>query len=639
LALVLVSIFTGAACGDAASSPAPIPPGCNPLAADWDCLLPYPSDHFLVDDPTLPSGRRVELPEPAQLQGTRRPIDMYGLHPADGFPIATPLLLVVPGGVDAADLVPVGDPARSLDADSRTTIVDAETGERVLHFAELDPGGIPDRQALIIRPLERLGDGRRYVVAVRGLRHPDGTPIRAPDGFRGLRDAEPSDDPALAAPAARYEADVFGPLEAAGVARDDLVLAWDFTTRTERNATFDMLTVREATRAWLAAEAPAITVVSVDDVPDDDRVAAQIEATVTAPLFLESTSVGAPLARGPDGIVRQNGTTEVPFTVLVPTSVAARSPTDPPARLLQFGHGFFGTRAEIAGAYVPELADERGFVVVGADWWGMSAPDREEVGLAIANELEAMARFTDRVHQAMANLIVLARAAVGPLSEVAELRDAAGPIFDPSELYFLGISQGHILGGTYLALSSDVRRGVLNVGGANLSMMMFRALPFVPFLLVVATVVDDRVEQQKLAVMAQSSFDRVDPISYAPRVVASPYPDAPRDRVVLISAGIADAAVTTLSAQHHARAVGAVHLIPAPREVVGLETTTGPVVAGAAYEEHDFGVAEEPAATTAADNDVHEGVRRLAAFKEQLSRFLAPGGAIERTCDGPCDPE
>ena len=46
--------------GEDADAPDPdelvVPEGCNPISVGWDCLLPYPSDAFLVADPTTPTG-------------------------------------------------------------------------------------------------------------------------------------------------------------------------------------------------------------------------------------------------------------------------------------------------------------------------------------------------------------------------------------------------------------------------------------------------------------------------------------------------------------------------------------------------------------------------------------------------------
>src|SRR4029077_6432664 len=65
----------------------------------------------------------------------------------------------------------------------------AATGDRVLHFAEMDANtNDVTRKALIIRPGRRLEDGTRYLVAIRNLGGPLGTPTRPRLAFRALRD-------------------------------------------------------------------------------------------------------------------------------------------------------------------------------------------------------------------------------------------------------------------------------------------------------------------------------------------------------------------------------------------------------------------------------------------------------------------
>jgi hypothetical protein len=239
----------------------------------------------------------------------------------------------------------------------------------------------------------------------------------------------------------------------------------------------------------------------------------------------------------------------------------------------------------------------------------------------------------------MANFMALSRAIGTTLPEVAELSIGGELVYDPSEVYYFGISQGHILGGTFFALCPDVDRGVFGVGGANFSIMMFRARPFFPFLAILAAIASDPVERQKVQILAQLEFDRIDPLSYASHVVTDPYPGAPAGRRVLMQTGVGDAQVTSLAAHLHARAIGAAHLTPAPRSIAALEDVTSPYDGPAAIEEHDFGVEETTEMLIPDENEVHEGVRRLAASQEQLDRFLRPGGTIEHVCDGPCDPE
>lgn len=650
LPLAIVALLTS--CGDDGAAPdagadagAPVdagrpdagpeapPEGCHPFAPPGDCLLPFPSDHFLVDDPALPSGRRVVLPEAAWLQTRAGPADFHGLHVADGWSPGTPILALFPEGVDEGALVfHTDDVSATARGEGPTVLIDAETGAPVLHFAEVDPQAEDGRRALILRPMVRLTDGRRYVVALRDLTDPSGAPLPSPAAFAAVRDGAP--EPEHSELAARFERDVFPVLEAAGVDRSSLVLAWDFTVRTRDNVTGDMLAMRADLLARLDEAPPEVRVVEVrDDV--DDFVLRRVEVTVRVPLYVDSPEVGATLVRDAEGRVVARGEAEVPLTVLIPRSLAAPAP---PGRALQYGHGFFGSREEAATNVIPQLADERGFVVFAADWWGMSGADRLHIADDLVNDFERTMTFTDRAHQGMANLIAVARAIRQTLPDLPELQVDGRLPYDPAEVYFDGNSQGHILGGTYLALSPDVSRGALGVGGANFSLIMFRARPFAIFLTILTPRVRDGLERQKIALFTQMSFDRIDPLTYAPFVFDEPLPGAPPERHVLMQLGLADAEVPNLAGHLHARALGLGLLTPATREVAGLEPVDAPATGRGALVEIDFGVEPTDEARFAPMNDVHEGVRREPAAQEQLDRFLRPGGVIEHTCDGACDP-
>src|SRR6185369_8911884 len=90
----------------------------------------------------------------------------------DGFSPATPILVHMPG----ARVTGLASPenattiAHSLDTDSPTVIIEAETGARVPHFAELDMS--QDNaywRAFMIRPVVRLKSSTRYIVAIRNV--------------------------------------------------------------------------------------------------------------------------------------------------------------------------------------------------------------------------------------------------------------------------------------------------------------------------------------------------------------------------------------------------------------------------------------------------------------------------------------
>ncbi|GMV40911.1 MAG: hypothetical protein AMXMBFR64_26270 [Myxococcales bacterium] len=611
------------------------PEGCNALAPEWSCLLPFPSDAFLQPDPSMPTGRRVEVPDaavPRDLDDVAP--DFEGVTPVDGFSVLPQIGVLIPGGIDDGPLVfHTEDLSLSMEWSSPTLLIDAETGERVMHFAELDPRTSPDVGAfLIIRPLVRLKDAHRYVVALHDLTTPGGSAVEPPAAFRALRDATP--DLKLAELAQVYEARVFPVIT--GVPRGELQLAWELTTASPDVVTRDMMAVRADALERMATTAPAVQVSAVtDDV--DSHIARRIEGTLTVPLYLGDAKPGATLHRGPDGLPAANGIVAVPFTLLVPRS-AWDSGT--PARFLQFGHGFFGGRGEIDGEFVRTFADRTGVVVAAVDWWGMSKDDLPVVLEKMVLDVSRSLGFTERLHQAMVNQLALAHA-LPAIAALPELQGAGGPLLDPGHVYFYGISQGHILGAIYVTLSPHVERATFAVGGAGFGLMMSRANPFLAFMaLIDARFGNDPVKTLQIQLLMQTTFDRIDPITYTPRLLSDTLPGCPASRRVLQHIGIGDTSVPNLASHVFARALGLPSIAPAPRPIAGL-STKAPPIDGSAVAEYDFGVPipDIVARPVQTKNEVHEGQRALPASMDQIDAFLREGGTIQSFCDGVCDPE
>jgi hypothetical protein len=623
-------------CGCASDDSGPVEPGydpapgCNPIAAEWDCIAPYPSDFFLVDG-------RVGLDGASGLvdEISDAPLDPFRVHHPDGFPKLPQIVAYVPGELDDGVLAFHDDPAPTLDpATSRTVLLHAATGAPVLHFAELDPGALPDeRKALLIRPMTRLVDGERYVVALRDLSRPDGSKVEPPEGFRRLRDDEAPGHPALEPLAERYEADVFDILAGAGVSRDELVLAWDFTVSTEEDSTGDMLAMRDALMASLEAEPPVVTIAERTEAPDDPHVAYVVRGTVEIPLFVDADGPGARLFRDSSGAVVESGeTTLMPFSLVVPPSVADGT-LGSPARLIQYGHGFFGERDEAESEWLGVTLDELGAVAVATDYVGMS---REDFGAILEDIGESPAQaffFTDRLHQGMANQIALAYAATGPLLEALAADPETADLYDPSTIQYYGNSNGHILGSTYVVLSPQIDRAVLGVGGIGYSFMMFRAQPFASFVGFFELFLPDRLQVQLFTSMSQSILDRIDPVAYAPHMLEDTYPGSPASRRVLLQYGPGDHAVPYLATELQARTLGIPVLGPVSHPIAALDVVDGPVD-GSALSQFDFGVPEPLPGTVAIppteETAPHEGVRRLPEAIEQLDVFLATGTSVPR---------
>jgi len=157
LACTLVTLALSAplaACGGDGGLTAEIPAECNPLGGAG-CITPWPWSGYLVDDASTATGVRLDIPEnalPANLDGKAVSGTLY--QDRDGFSAAAPMLVAFETGIDGANLVHYSNYAASITDESPTVIIDMSTGERVVHFAELNQRSVnqPDRQALYLRP-------------------------------------------------------------------------------------------------------------------------------------------------------------------------------------------------------------------------------------------------------------------------------------------------------------------------------------------------------------------------------------------------------------------------------------------------------------------------------------------------------
>lgn len=289
---------------DASGDPLDLPDGCQPLLAGVHCGLPYPSDYFLVDDPGTATGKRVQPSGAAELRTTSDLVaDPNDSEVHDGASAIPTIVAALPGGVTAAGLATIrADVAASVGDDARTILL-APDGTRVPHFVDVDPRAAdPERAAIVIHPMVRLDERTRYVVALRGLESADGGTAPPAEGFRRLRDGEAEAEPLLADLVDSFETDVFAPLADAGWRREELQLAWTFTTGSREAVVDDMLGVRAAALAWLEENQPVVSVTEVVEEPEDQpNVWRIVRGTITGPLFLEADMPGAALARDADG--------------------------------------------------------------------------------------------------------------------------------------------------------------------------------------------------------------------------------------------------------------------------------------------------------------------------------------------------
>lgn len=597
---------------------------CDPIAPSV-CGFPWPNNVFTVEDPTTATGRRLALSDalvPKDKQGNPMVADRWNAF--DGFSPGGSILVHLPGATDTG-LATADRIERSIEDDSPTVILDAETGERVLHIAETDHSTADlDRRTLLLTPGRSLEPGRRYIVAIRNVVDADGRPIEPSPAFAALRDGtDLPDEPSVEARRPLY-ADIFARLEGAGIPRDDLVVAWDFSTASDETITGWTVHMRDEA----LAQAPFdYTIESVDTDFDPATIAYRIQGTMTVPLYLTDPAWPGTLNFGPDDLPEPTGTWQVPFEVLIPNSAL-----DAPAALLQYGHGLLGKHTQIESGHFREFIDTYGYVLFAVDWIGMAEEDQLFIAAALSEgRVHDLGVMMDRLHQGMVNQL----AAMRMMAESFAEDPMFGPMIDPTRRYYWGISQGGILGSVYMALSTDIERGCLEVMGQPYHLLLLRSVDFEPFFEIVRGAWPDPRDVQLVLALVQQIWDRVEPTGYSRHLVSDPLPGTMPHRI-LMRAVLGDHQVTTLGAHVMARSAGVPHLDTGIRSIPGLETQPGPID-GSAYAEFDLGLPADPVCNVPQSlcEDPHGKLRGTDEARAQLDTFLRTG-RVENPCGGAC---
>ena len=613
---------------------------CDPLDPTL-CALPWPSSYFQVPDASTESGVAFAFAaDSLPISESGAQVTPAVLNGTDGFSTMTPILVDL-GAVDLSGTIAVDDLGAYADADARTVILDTVTGERVPHFVELDQvGDDDDQRVLFLRPVVPLEHSRRYVVGLRGLVRPDGTPIEPSPHFLALRDGGTPDDADASADLgwrrAQFATDVFPPLEADGFARDELLLAWDFHTVSVDSSLGDMLSIREQAFAWWSASDKSYVITSTDDedCSAGGNIFRTVQGTFTGPRFTVDDAPYTRLQRAADGTPEVAGTTEVGFIVRIPCSVADA----PGGRLVQYGHGLLGNRDETKTGWLSAQAQADRYVLYGQDWTGMAEEDRFPILEMIDGDFDSFPMVPERSMQGFAQKLVGLRFARDVLVADPALQLKGQPLVDsalPPTYY--GNSQGGILGAAYLAVSPDIQRGVLGVAGMPYSLLLARSADFELFLVALQNQFDDARDIALLIAIMQNAWDAGEAGGYAHFMTDEPLPDTPPHEV-LIQVGIGDAQVTTLGAHLMARAYGAPSLAPAVRPIWGVDEVAAPVSGSALVEWYYPDGATEPVENIPPDKDAdtHECPRRERAAQEQIRTFF-DSGRIEQFCAGTCE--
>lgn len=612
---------------------------CDPIAPQ--CMLPFPNDHFTVRDRSTPTGRRLALSSaslPTNASGA--PIDVTDENRADGWSPGSQIMVQLPGlDLAASGISGLADASRSLSPGSPIVVLDATTHRRLPYWAELDANADPGQTpVLFIRPVSNFEDGHRIVVGMRHLVDASRQSLVPTKAFAAYRDGQRTTDPTFESRRPAMERN-FGDLALAGVPRDQLQLAWDFTVASTRSLTGRMIAIRDDAFRALGRGTPAYSVTNVIENPNP-QVRRRIEGTFALPLYL--TDGGAPggtFVLGPDGLpVRQPGTFTAQFTCNLPAAAAAS-----PARMALYGHGLFGDLDEVNGSLTRTMAEQHDIAYCATDWYGMS---EEDLGTAVSvlQDVSNMPKIADRLQQGILAFLFLGRLMRDPHGF------AANPAFqldghaalDTSQLYFDGNSQGAILGGALTAVAQDFTRSTLAEAGMNYSFLLDRSVDFDTYLAILEPSYPRRYDRLIGLGVVQLLWDRGETDGYANHVTRDPLPGTPRHQVLLLGA-VGDHQVSEYSLRIEAATMGVPAHVPLAlpgRIADDLGAFLRPVPSypwgGSAYVLWDTGSPSSPVTNTPprTGHDPHDDTPNIPAVRTLKDQFWHPAGQLTDVCGG-----
>ncbi|MBK8295382.1 MAG: hypothetical protein IPK93_11705 [Solirubrobacterales bacterium] len=590
-------------------------------APDTECLFPYPNDYFTKADSTTKTGLRLNLNEQSTPANAGTPtvppkhIDPKDINLSDGFSPGAPIITQVPGldtlqAFQATGMVGIHKKSNYSAADQPLVMIDAATGQREPIWAELDANASsPEQTDLEIHFNKNLIEGHRYIVAMRNLKRADGSTIEAPDGFKLYRtENEVTENPVIESRRAGFE-DIFAKLGTAGIARDSLYMAWDFTVASTENITERMLHIRDDAFAQLGdnnladgIQQGVAPTFSINPNDGDDNVNGRngtidypltpvpvtgngvenirtINGTVTVPCYLDIAGVPDPLGNGcPAGSkfkldaqgmpIRTPGATmTAPFTCNIPRSAAQDDgggdlDVTSPVRTSLYGHGLFGDYTEGNTGDVRKLGNDHGVMVCATDWSGMADDDVYPSAIPALSDMSKFSTIPDRLQQGFLNFLYLGRlmkttAAQGGFAGNPAFQDDSGDSFiKTNDLSYYGNSQGGIAGGALTAIAPDLTRSVLYVPGMRYSELLPRSVDFDDYATILYPSYPIERTRPLLLTMIQGMWDRGEPNGYANHMTDNPLPNTPAHKV-LIEMAYGDHQVSNITAEAEARTIGA----------------------------------------------------------------------------------
>ena len=583
-------------------------------------LYPYPSDYFLKESNNTQTGYLVHIPETIALPNL--PAEAFAQH--DGFSRLPMILSAWPRGVSQDSLPSPIDHGQSLLDQSTTLLIEHGTLRRIPHLAEVDlTSNDPLKAALIIRPVTLLKPNQSYTVVIqRGLTDADGQEYSETEAFLALKQGELTGFEPLDRTFSSFD-ESKNIIERSGLDIDNVILTWQFHTRSREQVTSALLEAQEQAAQWSLGD----FIISEEREDNFNRI---VQGEIDSPNFVGENG----LEFDEQGQLIILGISRHSFSMAIPKVITMNEP-QVPRPIIIYGHGFLGSHDQATRSSFNDLCVQGQFSAIGLKF-GVYDELLPDLIRGIGGDLQSMRVLRAKVLQTMVNYTVMTRY----IEELSQLY----PELDPQRVYYMGISNGGTFGYLYAATSMIVEKAVMVVGGGGLAHFLQRATQWNGLGNLVSQRFPNPLKLQLYLALLQEQLDPIDPINYIDHLIAPRFEGRLPLRAQLHIA-INDSQVHNLVSEWVARSAGIPLLTPSPKDIWGLDTLMAPLSneeslgINSALIVYDEMVTPYPGGNLPPleDNGTHGTVRRLPTYKQHIIDFLEEG-RIQQICSGPCDP-
>jgi hypothetical protein len=614
-----------------------------PLTAECDdqdpyrCLLPFPSSTFMTASEGTETGVQVAVVN-GMLPGGED--DATFMNSADGFSRITPVLtgwkeLLDTGWLDAlphAALLPEDAPIQLINAQPGHPAY----GQRVPIWAEVVAGGANDSDSLLIAyPLVPMAPGADHVVVITDdLRFADGQAIPL-ERNTSLLTGRAAPESMAEAKIAAYHAPTRALLDEAGIDANQVVRAWDFTTRSDANLTGRLDGMMDVIRdaGGFGVEIDAVSATSEESI---DLV---IMGRLTGvPWFLDEDDR---FVMDAAGVPQLTGEGDVRFRVIVP-HVGYDGEVGSPYRVALYGHGTGGGISD--DSFDEEIA-ANGIAKVSLEFGAWNGDD-------LIWTFQRMLTMNAGVEQSTAMLLhsvvggyAILQSLDAELGEVLKA-ETIGDLENPGpgreliteDPIWVGGSLGGTMGAIIGTAYPEITTAVLNVPAGAWTHLIPDSLMYESAMQpMLENKYGDTLDARMAIALTQTGWDDVDGPVWADRALA--------DGVVfLLQESMGDPVVPNQGTSVLATSLGAKLVGPPLEPIVGLEEVDEVVQAvgltqyrvpdTGVYDVHGFAARNTPAGLAAMEQ-IFVFVR--SAWDVGDARIAFPEGCSEVTPDGTCD--